>query len=167
MSKLTDKLERLLALATLKEGEDKDETRVNEARTASFLVLKTCQENGVKIRFLVPEEKRPESDFFSGPSMNDPFTVFLRNRERVAREQVAQAETIHRGPQGFKRPKQPKSGSGRVDEDIALLNDVLRHTLNDRERDAFVGMLERLKKSRYTGLTEKQRAWVMAVRAGM
>lgn len=59
MSKLADKLANLLRLATLKEGEADDEARVNEARTAAFLLVKNCQDNGVKLSFKLP--RQPET----------------------------------------------------------------------------------------------------------
>lgn len=58
MSKLGEKLARLLSLATLKDAEADDEARINEARTSAFLLLKICQTEGVKIKFVLPPEKQ-------------------------------------------------------------------------------------------------------------
>ncbi len=103
MSKLADKLQRLLALATLKEGEDRNDGRVNEARTASFLLLKTCQDNGVRISFKLPPEKREPGPAFDpdathGPgtvNFEDFFTAFFRSQ---------QAAETKRTRDAFKRP---------------------------------------------------------------
>lgn len=59
MSKLGDKLKRLLQLATIREGEEENEGRMNEARTAAFLLLRECQKSGVKISFQIPREAAP------------------------------------------------------------------------------------------------------------
>ncbi len=103
MSKLQDKLSRLLALATLKEGEADNDARVNEARTASFLLLKTCQDNGVKIRFVLPAEKRepafPREPMFNndarpqGPPVDFGNFVqdFFRNQQRTPEDAMREA----------------------------------------------------------------------------
>jgi hypothetical protein len=53
------KLQRLYQLAILREDEEGNEGRQNEARTAAFLLLKTARENGVKVRFEVPKKDAP------------------------------------------------------------------------------------------------------------
>lgn len=60
MSNLADKLRRLLALATLREGEEGDGARENEARNAAALLLRTCQREGVRIQFVLPRRADPE-----------------------------------------------------------------------------------------------------------
>lgn len=49
-------LDRLLKLAELKPEEERDEARVNEARTAALMFLKLARENGLTIRLEGPSE---------------------------------------------------------------------------------------------------------------
>ena len=46
------KLRKLYALSTLTPEQEKDEARMNEARTAAYLFLKTARQNGVRIQIV-------------------------------------------------------------------------------------------------------------------
>lgn len=46
------KLRKLYALAVLRPEEEKDEARMNEARNAAYLMLKTAKQAGVGIQFV-------------------------------------------------------------------------------------------------------------------
>lgn len=52
MSDLTHKLKSLYARAILRPEEEGDDARMNEARTAAFLLLKIARESGVQLRFV-------------------------------------------------------------------------------------------------------------------
>lgn len=76
---LKEKLQRLLALATLKEGED--EARENEARTAAMLLLAECRKNGVAIKFVMPGPRVPEPGAYrrrNSQSVEDLFNDMFR-----------------------------------------------------------------------------------------
>lgn len=64
------KLERLLALATLKPGEEDNEARINEARTAAFVMVQAARKEGVTIRF--------EGE---APAAEKPVTGSVRDRD--------------------------------------------------------------------------------------
>lgn len=113
MSKLSDKLQRLLALATLKPGEDQDDSRVNEARTASYLLIRTVQENGVKLRFVMPAPSPRPAQPTYGPSQRTQeatdfetfFQTFFSHGQAQARAEAKARKD------GFKRPKPPPGHS--------------------------------------------------------
>lgn len=50
------KLEALYKLAILRDEEETDEARKNEARTAAFQLINLARKNGVKIKFEVPKQ---------------------------------------------------------------------------------------------------------------
>lgn len=106
MSKLAEKLQRLLVLATLKEGEDRNEARVNEARTAAFLLIKTVQDNGVKLRFQLPADARPAEALHAGFAHTgfDGFSAFYDDYLRRAAE-AARAREDQARREAFKRPR--------------------------------------------------------------
>jgi len=95
MSKLKEKLESLYRLAKLTDDEIKlldanklDDGRLNEVRTASFLLLHTARTKGVRIKFIFDDVKsapsRPDDvDFYAG------FDFFLDEIQRKAREAAA------------------------------------------------------------------------------
>jgi hypothetical protein len=79
-NKLRLKLERLYKLAILREEEEKDESRHNEARTSAFLLIKIARENGVKIIFKVPPQKEappppPTTSRYEGVRWANPSTA--------------------------------------------------------------------------------------------
>lgn len=83
-NKILTRLKQLYALAVLRDGEEADEGRQNEARNAAFLLLKTARENGVQVKFIVPKAEPkpvPGPDSFSsffwkqGPRQ-DPFASY-------------------------------------------------------------------------------------------
>ncbi len=135
MSSLGDKLKRLLALATLRPGEEDDESRVNEARTASFLLIKTVQENGVRMKFILPSasakttvKSPPESqergmaaiyadtdspdiyDIFVSSGLRDIFERLQREAERQKRAEAqarANREAAREEASPFRAPRGP------------------------------------------------------------
>ena len=48
------KLRKLYALSTLTPEQEKDEARMNEARNAAYLFLKTARQNGVRVQIVRP-----------------------------------------------------------------------------------------------------------------
>jgi hypothetical protein len=68
VSKLRDRLMHLLGLARIRPEEEGDDTRLNEARNASFLLLRTCAEHKVRIKFILPGDKT-EAPSDKGASM--------------------------------------------------------------------------------------------------
>lgn len=52
MSPLLEKLRKLLTLAQLSKNEERDPTRVNEARTSAMLMFKIAKDNGIEIEFV-------------------------------------------------------------------------------------------------------------------
>lgn len=70
MSDLTQKLKALYARAILRPEEAGDEARLNEARTAAFLLLKIARESGVQLRF-VPATEADQQQSRQGYSRYD------------------------------------------------------------------------------------------------
>jgi hypothetical protein len=77
MSKLKEKLESLYRLAKLTDEEIKlldanklDDARLNEVRTASFLLLHTARTKGVKVKFVFESDTRDKG---STPPVSSPF----------------------------------------------------------------------------------------------
>ena len=102
-NKLLEKLQRLYKLAILNENEENDESRQNEARTAAFLLIKTARENGVRIRFEVPQQKQsaPPQGFYdqvraaqaakqAGFDITDLFSEMMKQAAEDARKRTAQ-----------------------------------------------------------------------------
>jgi hypothetical protein len=136
-TKLREKLERLYRLAILREEEENDEGRQNEARTSAFLLIKIARENGVKIVFKVPQEKsvttndassryphasRPSAspfkgfdDFIRRGGSADAFEELFRDMQRKVneeKERVARADR-QRKESPFKPPQRQKATRSR------------------------------------------------------
>jgi hypothetical protein len=54
------KLRKLYALATVSPEQEKDEARMNEARNAAYLLLKTARQAGVRLQFVRAAEPARE-----------------------------------------------------------------------------------------------------------
>ncbi len=93
MSKLMDKVKRLYALANLRPEEEADAARVNEARNAAMMLLKTCRDGGVRIKFTISgeAEERPERPQDHVPS-TDPFKDFMEMFRNQARGTYSAAQ---------------------------------------------------------------------------
>ena len=112
MSKLADKLANLLRLATLKPGEEGNEARVNEARTASFLLVKTCQDNGVTLSFKLPRQeqaaappRRPEGVYSGG--MKNGQNIDFGDFFSWVREAHGQRQQPFKRPRAHQPPRTP------------------------------------------------------------
>lgn len=57
--KLMGRLKALYQLAILRPGEEGNEARMNEARTAAFTLLNLARKNGVLIKFQAPKQEAP------------------------------------------------------------------------------------------------------------
>lgn len=92
MSDLLKKLERLYKVAIIRPEEESQEARMNEARTAAFLLLKLAREGGVKIVFRLEtngssapakpnwsatETKAPPRETAPPPSQGVSFSDFM------------------------------------------------------------------------------------------
>ena len=87
-SKLLEELKRLYQLAVLRDGEENDEGRKNEARNAAYLLINKACKGGVRLWFELPTvaPKQPEIRMRQTESPgHDPITDFVR-RARAASE---------------------------------------------------------------------------------
>lgn len=127
MSKLKERLESLYRLAKLTDDEIKlldanklDDGRLNEVRTASFLLLHTARTKGVRIKFIFDDVKASPT---SSPSMSSrpyPDSEFFRDIEEVFHatelRKKAHDEHIRRAEQ---RAREVKENRERAERETA------------------------------------------------
>ncbi len=119
---LASKLKRLLALATLRRNEEGDETRENEARTAAFLLMKTCRDNDVTVVFKLKPKPCTEPRPMGAVDLNnqrayddlmDLMSEILRGKGNWA------VDGIPRPPKTEKNAKPPENGRVHIHFDEA------------------------------------------------
>ena len=128
MSKLKERLESLYRLAKLTDDEIKlldanklDDGRLNEVRTASFLLLHTARTKGVRIKFIFDDVKAsPTSSPSIGSARPYPDSEFFRDIEEVFHatelRKKAHDEHIRRAEQ---RAREVKENRERAERETA------------------------------------------------
>ena len=132
MSKLKERLESLYRLAKLSDEETKlleanklDDARLNEVRTASFLLLHTARIKGVQVKFVFSGEEKVRDKGSSGTrpfqtpvpgDLDDFFGDFVRSVQEATNARQAQEKKRIRQEARESEERRARAKYGSVDD---------------------------------------------------